>query len=298
MSDDLPARCREVLDLIKELQIDGRPVPEITRRDLALYRQQYPTETIRETIGGLKNSRRIHGRTDHRVRFDPVPEWILIAEQRNIGGRSEPAIEDQREAALIELRTRGLIDRLDVDHVGFVEYLRPDGLRVEVLAVEGMPGFRVYVSDLIAELEAKERLGLDLGDELLPAVPIVWYRSFEDRRPWGYTLKPGWQAALADLCELGTGATGKARKPDRGSGEHHDRDADLRLSASQLAERYGLPLVRLSKSLERWRNKHHDGWEEIQDRRMNEPRYLYRVGSIWSLIQNLQLSDSRQTGKK
>ncbi len=102
MSVELSDEAREVLRLVKELQVDGRLSGDST-----------------------------NGTT---VRFDPVPEYMIAAERFHGAGHG-PGMEDSGRVAgaLTELRTRDFVERQPCSRVQFVEYARPDGLIVEVL---------------------------------------------------------------------------------------------------------------------------------------------------------------------
>lgn len=60
------------------------------------------------------------------------------------------------------------------------------------------------------------------------------------------------------------------------------------LSAKQISETYNVPLPALNKRLERFRSNNGDGWYETADHRQNEPKYLYNVQRIGSIIEDLR----------
>jgi hypothetical protein len=74
-------------------------------------------------------------------------------------------------------------------------------------------------------------------------------------------------------------------------------DPDTPLSPAKLADRLGIPAgdargrEALRKRLESWRKKNLDGgWIEARDPKPREPKYLYPLGKVWPLIQDLKPS--------
>lgn len=70
------------------------------------------------------------------------------------------------------------------------------------------------------------------------------------------------------------------------------------LSPARLAESFGTPADALRKRLDRWRLMNDKGWKEVSNPGPREPRYLYRVGSIRPIIQELKASSERPARKK
>jgi len=69
------------------------------------------------------------------------------------------------------------------------------------------------------------------------------------------------------------------------------------VSARRLADRLGIPeddsrnRETLRKRLETWRNDNLDGgWIEVSNRKPREPQYLYPIGKVWDLVQDLRPS--------
>lgn len=58
------------------------------------------------------------------------------------------------------------------------------------------------------------------------------------------------------------------------------------LSAADLAEVFNLPAEALRKQLDRYRAGS-DDWLEVQDQRKNEPRILYRLGTVAELLRDM-----------
>lgn len=86
---------------------------------------------------------------------------------------------------------------------------------------------------------------------------------------------------------------------DHGGGKHPwgDDDPENLISPSKLADRLGIPSddrkVReaLRKRLEAWRNANRDGgWIEVADRKPRQPGYLYPVGKVWPVIEDMKVS--------
>jgi len=64
-------------------------------------------------------------------------------------------------------------------------------------------------------------------------------------------------------------------------------DPDAFLCATDLAKRTGKAPDALRKRLDRWRKQHPEdtGWIENQDRRANQPAYLYSVGAVRHVVE-------------
>jgi hypothetical protein len=67
-----------------------------------------------------------------------------------------------------------------------------------------------------------------------------------------------------------------------------DLQTDTLLSCAQLAKRFGVPAEPLRKRLERFQKESDEGWVEVENRRRNQPRYLYRVGAVRHLVSGLR----------
>jgi hypothetical protein len=61
----------------------------------------------------------------------------------------------------------------------------------------------------------------------------------------------------------------------------------------RLVEIYGLKKDALRKRLERYRRNNLNGWKESEDRRPREPKYLYQVQAIKSILKDLRASSQR-----
>ena len=73
-------------------------------------------------------------------------------------------------------------------------------------------------------------------------------------------------------------------------------DDEARLSPAELADRYAVPKDALRQRLDEWRKKHHEGWYEVTDRKPREAQYIYRVGSVRHIIEQMQAT-SQLTGE-
>jgi hypothetical protein len=60
---------------------------------------------------------------------------------------------------------------------------------------------------------------------------------------------------------------------------------DPPLSHIDLATRYGRDPEATRKMLDRWRKRNGDGWHEVDNRRQNEPKYLYRLSAVRTLFE-------------
>ncbi len=63
-----------------------------------------------------------------------------------------------------------------------------------------------------------------------------------------------------------------------------------RLSAAEVASKYGIPFPALESRLRRYRAKNPGGggWNECENAKSREPRFLYSVRAIWPIIQDLK----------
>ncbi len=76
-----------------------------------------------------------------------------------------------------------------------------------------------------------------------------------------------------------------------------DDDPETPVTPAKLADRLGIPgdgkkaREALRKRLETWRNKNRDGgWVEVADRKPRQAGYLYPVGKIWPVVEDLKPS--------
>ncbi len=99
--------------------------------------------------------------------------------------------------------------------------------------------------------------------------------------------------AIAASFKPNTAAGGPAGAPAASSAEPASPtapsvDDDSHFSPAKLAEVFGVPADALRTRLNRWRETHHDGWIENPERGPREPKYLYRVGSVRPIIDDLK----------
>ena len=74
-------------------------------------------------------------------------------------------------------------------------------------------------------------------------------------------------------------------------------DENLYLSPADMANRYKVPRGALESRLKRWRKGHGDGWKQVTDPKPREPRYLYHVCAVWSVIQGLAKTTGERPAK-
>jgi hypothetical protein len=67
-------------------------------------------------------------------------------------------------------------------------------------------------------------------------------------------------------------------------------DVDVWLASSDIATQFELPLDALRRRLDRWRKKNAagSGWKEVSDRSKNEPKYLYLLAAVRSIIDEMR----------
>ena len=73
------------------------------------------------------------------------------------------------------------------------------------------------------------------------------------------------------------------------------------LADTDLAGYLGVDRNALRQRLNRWRKKNDEGWREVTDRKPREPKYLYRVGAVRTLVVDLKgvrRSDQRTNSEK
>ncbi|MAG94252.1 MAG: hypothetical protein CMJ48_10935 [Planctomycetaceae bacterium] len=75
-------------------------------------------------------------------------------------------------------------------------------------------------------------------------------------------------------------------------------ESEARLSTPDLAKEYTVPLGALRKRLERWRKNHDCDYDEVENRRRNEPRFLYCESAVIPVIKAILSSTSRPSQKK
>lgn len=142
MPHKLTAASLTLLRLIRDLQIEGRQANYPSRRAIAGLMELHPDKTelqIREWEAAQpKHHREIIRRAAGRVRFNPVPRYLIVAEMCPISryGLPKPTgtERDRLATALAELGARELIESmpLEADDVSLCEYKRPDGTTIEV----------------------------------------------------------------------------------------------------------------------------------------------------------------------
>ena len=87
------------------------------------------------------------------------------------------------------------------------------------------------------------------------------------------------------------------QRPETDLPESSDVQPDAMLSCADLAATFRVHQERLRKRLERLRGKSDDGWREVQNRGPKDPKYLYRVGAVLSIIGELTSSVERPPEK-
>jgi len=143
--------------------------------------------------------------------------------------------------------------------------------------------FTALRADLGGEL-SKNPPGWDLGVGVARA--IIWH--FLRPKTDDELRYPAVFERLADAIEAEAAKLEATTAPD---------DPDTLLSAVKLADRLGISKEdakahgALRKRLESWRKANLDGgWIETKDRKPREPRYLYPLGKVWPLIEDLKPS--------
>jgi hypothetical protein len=112
-------------------------------------------------------------------------------------------------------------------------------------------------------------------------------------------LTPSGRAALAELKVAETAAPTAAEQGQSNATAPPappSVDNDSHLSPTRLAKLFKVPSDALRKRLDSWRAKNHTGWIENPERAPREAKYLYRVGSICSVIAALKASS--ETGSE
>jgi hypothetical protein len=128
---------------------------------------------------------------------------------------------------------------------------------------------------------------------------------FETVRSGDYTLADVHAAALAWVereqmrQHIARQTRAESHRPPSNTLAHEDTliDADSHLSPAKLAAMLDVPADALRTRLNRWRSQNHTGWIENPDRGPREAKYLYRVGSVRSIIAALQAT-SGTTSKR
>lgn len=102
--------------------------------------------------------------------------------------------------------------------------------------------------------------------------PITTYRSGEKWR---------------DVSALRSGA-GDASRHDVSTPDEHAWYTHVRL-----AEIFGVPKEALRRRLDRFRERNLNCWKDNEDRRIREPRYLYKLKDVRAIIDELRASGER-----
>jgi hypothetical protein len=150
----------------------------------------------------------------------------------------------------------------------------------------------------LERVENEQQTGLSIGriDECEPPEPRSYDPFTVARSASGGDSGASAQAdsRVADLGLCGS-TTGGELCLEHGEGEHSDSGASngglkqpARLSARELAEKYGVSCRTLRGRLDRWREKNLLGYYEIQTQAVNEPRFLYDEQAVLSVISSLQ----------
>lgn len=69
--------------------------------------------------------------------------------------------------------------------------------------------------------------------------------------------------------------------------EQSGPDSEALLSSSDLAKLFKISRTILDQRLKRWRQRNQNGWKELENKRKNEPRIVYRLGSVRPLIDEI-----------
>jgi hypothetical protein len=117
--------------------------------------------------------------------------------------------------------------------------------------------------------------------------------------PWAVTACKIDQQLLNDLVDAAEKLAGPPQAAGVPPKDHSTGvdDPDIPLSPAKLADRLGLlpndkkAREALRKRLESWRKANLDGgWIGVTDPKPREPRYLYPLGKVWPLIQDMKPS--------
>jgi len=166
-------------------------------------------------------------------------------------------------------------------------------------------GFRRVVCDTVGECLAK--LASDRGPEYRQQLTEL-FGSFpestdeaDESVSYRRALLEGRTVQLSELVDDVFAAVERvypsADPSPQGDQRGAKDDPDTPLSPAKLADRLGIPKddskarETLRKRLESWRKANLDGgWIEARDPKPREPRYLYPLGKVWSLIQDVKPS--------
>lgn len=100
-----------------------------------------------------------------------------------------------------------------------------------------------------------------------------------------------WPALEMELIKLAAAIEKREGDNDGGSAMVDD---EARLAPADLAAHFAVPKDALRQRLDGWRKKHDEGWYEVTERKPREAKYIYRVGSVRHIIEQM-LATSQTT---
>jgi hypothetical protein len=117
---------------------------------------------------------------------------------------------------------------------------------------------------------------------------LSWEATLGRVRDLGEYARPWFALQLRHFEERILPSAGADRQQEERRPAEPDAPLPAVLSAPDLARWFNLPVPRVESALRRFRADHPDCFHEVEDRRQNEPRYLYRTADVLSVLQRLR----------
>jgi hypothetical protein len=189
-----------------------------------------------------------------------------------------------------------------VDGVDAMVGFSPSGRTARRLA-RLRPAIGYSELELAYQKAAAEAIDAGLGAHILPKLDkaLAAHKALLDDAQRSYEAAAGTEAlislkahgeAFGDLAQF---VNAQSARVDQ---ETTSDDPDQLFSPAKLADRLGIPANdtkrrdAVRKRLEKWRkaNLIDGGWIEVADPKPREPRYLYPLGKVWPVIEDMKHS--------
>ena len=215
-------------------------------------------------------------------------ECARIAEQH-------PDLASVLEQLDAQLRAMGTAEVIRSDDLASFLSIDPNQMRsaLDMFAQEGVLG-RIEMIECtycqMAALRSEYQEALDEDDKYrctscdrpLTDKTIQIITAYRRGEKWQEVSNPRDGSSDAGLREVSSSGTSNFTLDEQGWYTH-----------VRLAEVFGVRRDALRKRLDRYRKHSFDGWEQNKDPRPREPRYLYRLQAVKTIVEDLRASSQR-----